>query len=73
MTIFIREPARLSSTSVPPATWYRWEKLGLAPKRRRLGPNMVGWLKSEIDEWLEERANDTGRCETGFRVGERGA
>lgn len=35
----------------------RLEKAGLFPKRVPLGPNRVGWVESEVQEWLEERLN----------------
>ena len=35
----------------------RLEKAGLFPKRVPLGPNRVGWVESEVLEWLEERLN----------------
>lgn len=31
----------------------RLEKEGKFPKRVRLGPSRVGWVESEVDEWLE--------------------
>lgn len=33
----------------------RLEKAGKFPKRVQLGPNRVGWLLSEIEDWLKER------------------
>ena len=33
----------------------RLEKAGKFPKRLRLGPNRVGWVESEVLEWLEVR------------------
>ena len=33
----------------------RLEKVGQFPKRVQLGPNRVGWLESEVHEWLNER------------------
>lgn len=33
----------------------RLEKVGLFPKRYRLGPNRVGWLESEIDDWIRRK------------------
>ena len=32
-------------------TW-RDEQEGRFPKRRQIGPNAVGWLESEINQWL---------------------
>ncbi len=36
-------------------TLWRWERDGLLPPKRVLGPNTVGWLEFEILEWLESR------------------
>lgn len=36
-------------------TIWRWERKGLFPKRRKIGPNMVGWPEDEIDAWVESR------------------
>ncbi len=33
----------------------RLEKAGQFPKRVPLGPKRVGWVESEVLEWLEER------------------
>jgi len=33
----------------------RLEKAGKFPKRIQLGPNRVGWVESEVLEWLEIR------------------
>ncbi|MEL6190044.1 MAG: AlpA family phage regulatory protein [Myxococcota bacterium] len=32
------------------------EKRGEFPKRIRLGPQSVGWLEHEIDDWLAKRS-----------------
>lgn len=36
-------------------TIWRRECEGDFPSRRQLTPNRVGWLKSDIEEWLENR------------------
>ncbi len=33
----------------------RLKKAGKFPKRVKLGPSRVGWVESEVLEWLEER------------------
>jgi len=38
-----------------PAHIDRLEKAGLFPKRVSLGPGRVGWIESEVIEWLEHR------------------
>ena len=31
---------------------WRWERQGRIPKKRDIGPNVSGWLESEIEEWF---------------------
>ena len=38
-------------------TIWRWCRLGLFPKPRKIGPNTIGWLESEVDEWVESHRN----------------
>jgi prophage regulatory protein len=38
------------------STIWRWERLGLFPKRRKLGPNRVGWVEAEVEAWLRAKA-----------------
>lgn len=52
----LRLSAVLEITAQKQATWYRYMKLGLAPKSVKLGPNTVGWRLSDIKQWLESRA-----------------
>lgn len=33
----------------------RLEASGLFPKRVKLGQNRVGWVKSEIEDWIKAR------------------
>jgi len=33
----------------------RLGKAGRFPKRVHIGPNRVGWVESEVREWLQER------------------
>jgi prophage regulatory protein len=48
-----REVVRRTGLSYP--TIYRYERAGNFPARRRLGPNVVAWLDSEIDNWIKSR------------------
>ncbi len=38
-----------------PSTIWRLQRAGDFPRRRQVGPNSVGWLEHEIEEWLESR------------------
>lgn len=43
-------------------TIWRWERKGLLPPSRKLGPNVVGWLESEIEEWFAATASPEAEC-----------
>jgi len=34
-------------------TIYNWIKLGVLPKQRKFGPQMVGWFLSDLDEFYQ--------------------
>lgn len=51
----VRERERARITGVGRTPWYTLEQQGLAPKRIKLGPRMVGWLESDLQSWIEER------------------
>lgn len=36
-------------------TLRRWWKEGLFPQPRQLGPNSIGFLESEVENWLASR------------------
>ena len=40
----------------------RWEKAGKIPKRIYLGARSVGWVKEEVDAWIEERKKARYSC-----------
>lgn len=54
----LRMPAVASKTGVAKSTIYDWMNPNSPrydatfPKQRRLGLQSVGWLESEIDEWI---------------------
>ena len=45
----------LELVSAAYSTIGRWEKVGLFPKRVKLGPNRVGWVLTEVLEWIEQK------------------
>ena len=47
----VHEMASLSRT-----TRWRMERRGDFPKRVRLSPGRVGWLKADIEAWISSRA-----------------
>ena len=51
----IRRPALLEMIGVSSATQWRMEKAGLFPARFKLGAGLVGWHRTEVEEWLRNR------------------
>ena len=47
----VRQAVGLSRT-----TLWRLERQGGFPARRQLSANSVGWLKSDVDAWIQSRA-----------------
>jgi len=43
-------------TGVKRSTLYRWRKERAFPRPIPLGAKAVGWIESEVEEWLEDRA-----------------
>ena len=40
---------------------WRLEKAGRFPRRVRLGPNSVGWVAEEVDDWIAARVAERDR------------
>ena len=51
----IRLPEVLEKTGHAQSTWYEGVKNGTHPKPVPIGRYTVGWVESEIDEWIEKR------------------
>jgi len=52
----MRKKEVLAIVGLSDVSVWRQEQVGTFPRRIRLGGNSVGWLKSEIDGWLEQLA-----------------
>ena len=53
----LREPEVAMMTGLGRTTRYEMERRGDFPRRRRItAHNAVGWLESEVLEWLRSRA-----------------
>jgi prophage regulatory protein len=57
----IRLPLVLKKTGLSRMTIYRLENRGEFPRRKQLSPNSVGWLESEVDEWIATRRSTKSR------------
>lgn len=51
----IRPKELAEMLSVSSVTIWRMEQRGELPKRRKISTGTVGWLESDIQEWLESR------------------
>ena len=56
----IRKPELTDRIGVSGVTIWRWERAGKFPKRLQLGGHCVGWLESEVVEWIENRPRLAG-------------
>lgn len=52
----IRKPELFSIIGMKDTSVWRMEQAGKFPKRLRLGGSACGWLLSEVNGWLSERA-----------------
>lgn len=51
----LRQSEVLAITGLGRTTLWRLEKRGEFPARRRITGNIVGWLASEVEEWIRSR------------------
>ncbi|MHB8989219.1 MAG: helix-turn-helix transcriptional regulator [Desulfobulbia bacterium] len=60
----MRKKEVLATVGLSDVSIWRQERAGTFPRRMKLGGNSVGWLKSEIDGWLQDRATErAGQCD----------
>lgn len=52
---FLLEKAVRELTGLSRSQRWRLEKENLFPRRRRIGKRRVGWLQSEIADWVRTR------------------
>lgn len=55
----IRLKEVLKDTGLARSTIYKYVALGLFPKPVALGVRAVGWLESEVQDWIRSRLNET--------------
>jgi len=53
--LILRLPAAKLRTRLPSSTIYLRIASGMFPAPISLGARLVGWLESEVDDWLEQR------------------
>lgn len=57
----LRLPKTENRTGLKRSTIYLGIAKGTFPKPIKLGSRAVGWLESDIDEWLKQRIQQSGR------------
>jgi len=55
LTFHLRWPTVQEVSALSRVTVWRMERDGKFPRRRQLAANSVGWLKSEVDAWVDSR------------------
>ena len=56
---FLRADEAIALSGLSRTTLWRLEGAGKFPARRRLSVGAVGWLKSEVEAWIDERQTIT--------------
>ena len=52
----LRRPAVMAATGLSYSTIWRMERENRFPARRRISPNTVGWIASEVEDFIAQRA-----------------
>lgn len=55
MNRILRLDAVVEKTGKPRSSIYWMIEHGLFPKQIKLGERSVGWIESEVDEWIKQR------------------
>ena len=55
---FLRKQEAAARVGYSQSHLMRLERAGKFPRRVHLGPNSVGFLEDEIDEWMQARVDD---------------
>lgn len=55
MSNVLRRPQVIARTGLKRSAIYEQMAAGTFPKCIKLGPRAVGWIESEIDDWIQSR------------------
>ena len=58
---FLRTKDVCEMLGVHRMTLWKWRREGTFPKGQLIGPRTVGWLESEVEEWMKSRPPAGGR------------
>ena len=62
-TVYLTVAQVLTLIGVSYTTLWRWQAQGRFPHRRKLGPNRVGFLRTEVEEWIRSRPQVRGNLD----------
>lgn len=54
-TVVVRAPEIAALLHVHVDTVRRWERRGIFPPPRQFGPHLVGWLATDVHDWMLTR------------------
>jgi len=69
----LRLPGVIARTGLSRSSIYSWIADGKFPKPVSLGPRAVGWVVTEIEQWIRQRIEDSRRPQPPSRSGRRSA
>lgn len=55
MTRVLRTAEVAKRLGIGRTTLWRWEQDKRIPPRRQIGPGVIGWVESELEEWIQGR------------------
>lgn len=64
MPNILRLPDLIAQTGLSRSTIYRYIADGIFPRPVSLGPRAVGWLETDVAEWIDDRVQARGRENT---------
>lgn len=72
MTKILRFPSVIEKTGLSRSTIYLKISQGIFPKPFSLGPNSIGWLEKDVDDWINSRAITNFGAKVTSGIKERG-
>jgi len=60
-TRLLRKPAVLDRVALSDTTIWRLERAGKFPKSFHVSPGAVAWREADIEAWINQRAEASGR------------
>jgi prophage regulatory protein len=69
VTTILRLPAVQARTGLSRSTIYLRISQGFFPRSISLGARAVGWIESEVDDWLDRQINSSREWNTGEHRG----